>query len=235
MQALQTFSKFTSRQTYPEQLEALKRLLSEVSSNDLNFDPDLVAERDDLKLDIQRERTAPVTYVHLWEDSVFTMGVFVLKRGMSLPLHDHPSMTGLVKVIYGRVSVRSFTHKSEATIPEDVINDLRPWQRRNVKAVEQHPIVEMTAEDEPCLLTPTQSNFHEISSVDGPAAFLDILAPPYDHYAGQRECHYYKVYEGSGEGKDSPKYLVEIPQPREFWCCQSEYLGPEIDPYAELL
>ena len=233
MQALQTFSKFTSKQRFPEELASLQKLLNEVSSNELNFDPDLVANTASFKLDNNTE-DAPVTYVHLWEDSVFTIGVFVLKKGVTLPLHDHPSMTGLIKVISGTASIRSFTERNDLIVPEEVLKELRPWQRRGVKVVDQLPTKELNTESDACILTPTESNYHEISSVGGPAAFLDILAPPYDHFSGNRECHYYKVFEGHGEEKASPKYLVEIPQPREFWCSQSEYLGPEIDPYAEL-
>ena len=233
VQALQTFSKFTSKQRYPEELAALQRLLNEVSSNELNFDPELVADTSTYKVD-NGTGNAPVTYVHLWEDSVFTMGVFVLKGGVTLPLHDHPSMTGLVKVIHGTATVRSFTERKDFKVPEEVLKELRPWQRRGVKVVDPLPVKELNTESDACILTPTESNFHEINAGSGPTAFLDILAPPYDHFSGQRECHYYKVFEELGEEKASPRYLVEIPQPREFWCSQSEYLGPEIDPYADL-
>ncbi len=238
MQALQTFSKFSSKQSYPEQLAALQKLLSEVSSNDLNFDPDLVAESGNAAEEKGQcqSRKAPVDYVHMWEeDSVFSMGVFVLKRGFTLPLHDHPNMTGLIKVIQGKVAVNSFTLQSDATVPEEVLKDMRPWQRPTVKPVEQLPLKELDATSEAIILTPSEANFHEITAVDGPAAFLDILAPPYDHSTGQRECHYYKVHKGSDGEKDSVKYLVEVPQPREYFCSLAEYLGPEIDPYADLL
>ena len=234
VQALQTFSKFTSKQRFPEELASLQKLLDEVSCNELNLDPELVTDSSAFEVD-HRTRDAPVTYVHLWEDSVFTIGVFVLKRGVTLPLHDHPLMTGLIKVISGTASIKSFTERKDVIVPEEVLKELRPWQRRGVKVVDQLPTKQLSTESDACILTPTESNFHEISSADGPAAFLDILAPPYDHFSGQRECHYYKLYERLGEEKVSPKYLVEIPQPREFWCSQSEYLGPEIDPYADLL
>ncbi|CAB1419736.1 unnamed protein product [Pleuronectes platessa] len=36
----------------------------------------------------------PVTYMHICETEVFSMGVFLLRPGASIPLHDHPDMNG---------------------------------------------------------------------------------------------------------------------------------------------
>ena len=41
-------------------------------------------------------------------------------------------------------------------------------------------MVHVTPESGCCLLSPAESNIHKIESVGGPAAFLDILAPPYN-------------------------------------------------------
>lgn len=97
----------------------------------------------------------------------------------------------------------------------------------------------------PCLLTPVQDNLHQIDAMDGPAAFLDILAPPYDPDDG-RDCHYYKVLQpaAQGEGTDGKsneqqqveekekdeevKWLLEVPQPEDFWCVGEPYPGPTV-------
>ncbi|CAB1436185.1 unnamed protein product [Pleuronectes platessa] len=39
-------------------------------------------------------RGPPVTYVHICGTEVFSMGVFLLRPGTSMPLHDHPDMNG---------------------------------------------------------------------------------------------------------------------------------------------
>ncbi|CAB1416587.1 unnamed protein product [Pleuronectes platessa] len=39
-------------------------------------------------------RASPVTYVHICGTEVFSMGVFLLRPGTSIPLHDHPDMNG---------------------------------------------------------------------------------------------------------------------------------------------
>lgn len=97
----------------------------------------------------------------------------------------------------------------------------------------------------PCLLTPVQDNLHQIDAVGGPAAFLDILAPPYDPDDG-RDCHYYKVLQPAGQwdgpdGKSSEQqqveekekdaevmWLLEVPQPEDFWCVGEPYPGPTV-------
>ncbi|CAB1449342.1 unnamed protein product [Pleuronectes platessa] len=41
-----------------------------------------------------RLQSPPVTYMHICETEVFSMGVFLLRPGASMPLHDHPDMNG---------------------------------------------------------------------------------------------------------------------------------------------
>lgn len=43
-------------------------------------------------------QSASVSYMHICETEVFSMGVFLLKSGASIPLHDHPGMNGMLKV-----------------------------------------------------------------------------------------------------------------------------------------
>lgn len=43
-------------------------------------------------------QSPPVTYMHICETEVFSMGVFLLRSGASIPLHDHPGMNGMLKV-----------------------------------------------------------------------------------------------------------------------------------------
>lgn len=43
-------------------------------------------------------QSPPVSYMHICETEVFSMGVFLLKSGASIPLHDHPGMNGMLKV-----------------------------------------------------------------------------------------------------------------------------------------
>ncbi|CAB1442269.1 unnamed protein product [Pleuronectes platessa] len=43
-------------------------------------------------------QSRPVTYMHISETEVFSMGVFLLRPGASIPLQDNPDMNGMLKV-----------------------------------------------------------------------------------------------------------------------------------------
>lgn len=198
--------------------------------------------------------SAPVSYMHICETEVFSMGVFLLRRGASIPLHDHPGMNGMLKVLYGKVVIRCFDKLerppdvSEAgeggpTPPQSLSSSESPSQSQSQSqcqlSSQQAPAWlsvlrstdEFTEHSGPCLLTPLRDNLHQIEAVEGPAAFLDILAPPYDPDEG-RDCHYYRVINsvGGGAGQNSKEetWLLEIPQPDDFWCLGEPYPGPQV-------
>ena len=114
-------------------------------------------------------------------------------------------------------------------------------------------VTSVTPDSCPCLLSPSESNIHKIESVGGPAAFLDILAPPYnidpDPYMDdqeERDCHYFRVLsEPVAEVgnlfaidqnllnvmiQDSPghHWLMMCDPPASFYCDTEQYSGPSI-------
>ena len=194
----------------------------------------------------------PVTYMHICETDAFSMGVFTLGSGASIPLHDHPSMHGMLKVLYGKVSIRCFDKLEQgasATEPPVFAPPLAPSQRGSVRRARLRSVGDYSEGSGPCLLTPLRDNLHQIDALDGPAAFLDILAPPYDSDDG-RDCHYYRVLSSAAprgaerghgaEQRDGPEekeqeqetetesWLLEIPQPEDFWCGGESYPGPTV-------
>ncbi|RVE60022.1 hypothetical protein OJAV_G00194710 [Oryzias javanicus] len=178
----------------------------------------------------------PVTYMHICETEAFSMGVFLLRPGASIPLHDHPGMNGMLKVLYGKVNVRCFD-KLEGGASPPFEPPLEPLQRASVWRSVLRSVAQYSEESGPCLLTPVRDNLHQIDAVEGPAAFLDILAPPYNPDDG-RDCHYYRrLQTAAGEGtvakggqkeKDEEVWLLEIPQPEDFWCGGEPYPGPAV-------
>lgn len=117
---------------------------------------------------------------------------------------------------------------------------MTPWQATFMWRAERRLVVEYSENSEPCLLTPVRDNLHQIDAVDGPAAFLDILAPPYNPADG-RDCHYYKVLQREAEEgtdtasnqeehkeKENEAWLLEIPQPEDFECSAEPYPGPAV-------
>lgn len=169
----------------------------------------------------------PVTYMHICETDQFSMGVFLLKSGASIPLHDHPGMHGMLKVMYGKVRISCFDRlerSSGSTLPAP---PLPPAQMGALRRSLLRSIGEYTEECGPCVLSPDQDNLHQIDAIDGPTAFLDILAPPYDP-DDDRDCHYYKVLTEVKSTDQKEVWLTEISQPPDFWCGAEPYPGPEV-------
>lgn len=208
---------------FAENVTQLRKLVSEIRAEDLKIRP-----RKSAQAPVSVPHNPPVTYMHICETDGFSMGVFLLKGGSSIPLHDHPGMHGMLKVLYGTVRISGF----DKTEPQAAANSgsvLRAVLRSSGEYSDSSP---------PCLLSPHRDNLHQISAVDGPAAFLDILAPPYDPDDG-RDCHYYKLLppqapaspeqttEGAAEASGEV-WLLEIPQPDDFWCGGEPYPGPKV-------
>ncbi|XP_051936728.1 2-aminoethanethiol dioxygenase-like [Hippocampus zosterae] len=164
----------------------------------------------------------PVTYMHICETEQFSMGVFLLKSGARIPLHDHPDMHGVLKVLYGKLRVSCFDSLDRRAARS------RPQVGAMLRSVLRSS-AEYTDASEPCVLAPDRDNLHQIDAVDGPAAFLDILAPPYDP-DGARDCHYFRVLQGPEPREPNGRevWLMEIAQPVSFWCGTETYLGPEV-------
>ncbi|XP_076062212.1 2-aminoethanethiol dioxygenase isoform X2 [Oratosquilla oratoria] len=203
-----------------EKVNHLNGLLSNLTSNDINLEAALLTDRGNF----ESRDGAPVTYMLLYEDNDVTICVFILKRGVRLPLHDHPGMYGLLKVIHGSVSIQSYTMEPSRGNYEGIFSSIK------------HPLQTITAQDPACCLTPDMHNLHEIASVDGPAAFLDILSPPYgnDNRLGiERECHYFKEKDGSQTCHNRVQ-LVSILSPPDFWCDKADYKGPPLAGVIEL-
>ncbi|XP_045035657.1 2-aminoethanethiol dioxygenase isoform X2 [Daphnia magna] len=118
-----------------------------------------------------------------------SIGVFILKDGASIPLHDHVGMHGVLKVLYGTLNVQSY---SPVDLPAQT-NSHSMQQSWYIKA-RRFPVSCISEKDSPAMLSPSDHNLHTIGTVGGSASFLDILAPPYDPdgTCGKiRDCYYY--------------------------------------------
>ena len=146
------------------------------------------------------QRPGACTYLGIVENDEYAIAAFILKPGATIPLHDHPGMTVLSKVVSGSLRVTSF----------DVDNEGKA--RRSISV--------MTSADGPAALYPCQDNIHEFQAGDGGAVVLDVIVPPYDEDAG-RACHYFEAVAISG-GVFS---LREIPEPADFECLGAVYQG----------
>ncbi|MEQ2263654.1 hypothetical protein XENORESO_010843 [Xenotaenia resolanae] len=77
-----------------DKLNQLVSIVTSVRAKDLKITP----PKNKPSSGAAAPQSPPVTYMHICETEVFSMGVFLLKAGASIPLHDHPGMNGMLKV-----------------------------------------------------------------------------------------------------------------------------------------
>lgn len=214
-----------------DNMSRLKLMMDRLKAEDLGYDNNLKDES------LWRHpNKAPCTYIEVFQNNQINMSIFVLKPGFKMPLHDHPHMHGLLKVISGAVKIRSFSEYpvKEAVDPVEFKARAKKEAARLAHGIHKRRklFAEVTCQkicsenSGTCTLTPTISNYHEIEALDVPAAFFDILSPPYDTLIegiGPRRCRYYFV---SNEISTNLVELQEIEVPKCFYCDQAPYLGP---------
>ncbi|XP_068806920.1 2-aminoethanethiol dioxygenase [Struthio camelus] len=235
---------------FGENLHRLQQLLDEVRAEDLHLAPrgPAAVATPGAGCPPRAGAVPPVSYMHICETESFSMGVFLLRSGACIPLHDHPGMNGMLKVLYGtlRIACMDTLPPAGAGAAGAGAGAAPPPPpaaaaaagagagaaacHRALLRSRQH----YTPASPPCLLSPHTDNLHQIDAVDGPAAFLDILAPPYDPEHG-RDCHYYRLLEGPPPGAEPPAlprevWLLETPQAADFWCGGEPYPGPRVCP-----
>lgn len=247
-QAIVTFSKYSCgiSSSFEENLSKLKSLMNKVTSEDVNLDTKLLQPVQDT---VEDRRHAPVTYIEVLDDPSLTIGIFVLKQGARLPLHDHPLMYGILKVIHGAVHVQSYSiitdsdqkanedtvirSSSNEVLPSDINLTEETLLRQVSLLARKEPSFVLSATDDASTLSPLTGNIHEIHSVDGPAAFLDVLSPPYETDIpgiGPRPCRYFKELDEDVEKVNQDKRpvmrLLRIPSPSDYWSHSAPYQGP---------
>jgi hypothetical protein len=149
----------------PESLPSMERIVRYVDVPDWSLQPRAVTEEIRLEFDalkfreIDRSALDPhiVTYIPLIECSQFTLSIFFLPPGKSLPFHDHPGQTVFQKLIFGEMRV-------------DMCDE---------------PMTSITTVTAPksstTVVTPTENNIHRITATELGALFVDLVVPPYDN------------------------------------------------------
>ncbi|KAJ3343453.1 hypothetical protein HDU93_008112 [Gonapodya sp. JEL0774] len=162
-----------------------------------------------------RPPTDGIEYYPVFESVAFTMCVFVMKRGATIPVHDHPGMNVFSKVVSGTLHVRSYDLLSHPQ-PQRVSNPsftsaesqispimetattlpLQPGALPPVLTARPAKIVldaDISAADPRSLLTihsDSGNNLHSFTAVSDVVVVLDIIGPPYDDRG--RICKYFR-------------------------------------------
>mmetsp|Transcript_31492 Transcript_31492/g.43716 ORF Transcript_31492/g.43716 Transcript_31492/m.43716 type:complete len:261 (+) Transcript_31492:220-1002(+) len=162
--------------------------------------------------------TAPVTYQEVVECVHFTIAVFSIPSFGTIPLHNHPGMVVMSKVLYGSMHVRSYdwldssaSGSGEAPRPARLVRD-----------------EVVTGPSEVVTLFPNSGgNIHAFTALT-PCAVLDILAPPYDPNNG-RDCTYYSEFIPQSNDLEFDAFLGEVQAPDDFVVKRLPYNGFEVD------
>jgi hypothetical protein len=106
-------------------------------------------------------------------DPAFHASVFALREGETIPLHDHPALDVISKVLCGRMRVHTYEWIDQASL----------------LARDRGEVV-LDADDDALVLRKSPGTLHTVTAIE-PTAFLDLFAPYYDD--ATRPCTYYSV------------------------------------------
>jgi len=224
--------------TFRDGLATLSHLVHQVTAHDVAFDPGWVRDH---RVYEPNRGMCPMTYVRLYENDLVSIGIFILKSGFTMPMHDHPNMYGVLKVLHGSLRMRSYTRVPAA--PDiirrngGVVAGDGAWETRQTRLgtifhTKKEPLQRIDASSKPCVLTPELANVHQISADDGPVAFMDILAPPYDNdeheYHNFKELDPERLRQLTGGQVASEGWLVRVKN-TNFSSDEAPYRGPPLD------
>lgn len=152
---------FGARKTGLDQTNLL-RLLQSIVFSDVNERLDFLSPGE-------------VGYVSVADEPEFTIGIFLLAPGATIPLHDHPEMCVASQLVFGSVEVTSFDYWDASSLTARVVDNRVLCHAPHTRT-----------------LFPTSGgNLHTFTTQTG-CIFLDVMSPP---YADERECTYYHAYE----------------------------------------
>ena len=139
---------------------------------------------------------SPIGYYHVYKDASLSIGIFVIPAGSGIPLHDHPGMTVLSKLLFGSLRVTSYDMPDggpgrESSPPRDGGLSL-PWMTQPARPLLRVGPAVSSVVNAPCTtlqLEAVSGNIHQFHALQDTAIF-DVLSPPYDDLAGmpQRAC-----------------------------------------------
>ncbi|CAN6327006.1 unnamed protein product [Urochloa humidicola] len=149
-----------------------------------------------------------VSYLHFYDCSKFSFGIFCLPKSGVIPLHNHPGMTVFSKILFGSMHLKSYDWAKSSPNTND--NALENSDGARLAKINTDAVFD--ASSETVVLYPENGgNLHCFTALT-PCAVLDVMGPPYNRADG-RDCAYYdeSPYLSSCGGDEQYSWLKEVP------------------------
>lgn len=210
----------------PEHVHRLRSVLDNMNALDVGLTPNLP-----YFWNVDPEDAPPITYLHIYECDKFSICIFCLPPSSVIPLHNHPGMTVLSKLLFGTMHIKSY----------DWVDGHQNLQESTNTSHFQTPgaglakIKTDTIFSAPCntsILYPNAGGNMHCFTAKTPCAVLDVLGPPYSDPEG-RHCTYYNdsPYADTNlapEENEGYAWLEERVKPDDFFVLGAKYRGPRI-------
>lgn len=137
------------------------------------------------------DRSGSWDYEDLLSSDSVHIKLLLIPKGNRIPIHDHPGMHVLLKVIWGKMHIQAWDWARE-----------HPFSGLVRSTID----CEMDGSSQPSMIFPEKNNIHTMTAVED-CAFLDICSPFYDESEG-RKCTYYDI-KSEHQIDDEVLYLLE--------------------------
>lgn len=251
--ARETFKRTTTKpykmvkakEEFLEAITELQRLVNLLTAADLGLQYshvlNSVTEQGDRRSSLTNSN---ITYIDVFENRDVTIGIFILHPNGKIPLHNHPDMYGVVKCLEGDIELTSYSQLNpiegaKVKIPGAInrSHDLEDLDQGLLFPVRRSDGTILNPNSKCSCLTPEVRNYHELNTVpgSGPAAFIDILAPPYttedsvDESDDHRDCDFFQVDDTLAVCDPDIAWLRWIQPPQDYSCSYEQYRGPIIE------
>ncbi|TPX35068.1 hypothetical protein SmJEL517_g02484 [Synchytrium microbalum] len=125
-------------------------------------------------------------YYTILEHGEYTLCIFALEKGESMPVHDHPSMCVFSRVVEGVLHVKTY---------EWVDGESRDHHspKRRLAKIGINEDIPSDCDKSLLVIKPgVGSNLHSFTAASDRVVVLDLLGPPYTEPDGDRPCTHYR-------------------------------------------
>ena len=164
----------------------------------------------------------------------YRLVLFFIKKGTKMPLHDHPNMSVFFRMVFGKLSYRSYDKVEEKFKYNDFVDDEYQEILDNKTRILAKKTKLMTLKtDDLLFVRPSQNNMHEFVAEEN-SCFFDICLPNYTPENHSRRITYFKeineqadcVHKGLRGGLTELEYDTTPPvMPVNFQVHDLEYRG----------